>query len=467
MSEKGTDQIIHEEYEDDFEKDLDWLINEENKAGHIEEHENKNFEALIDKELAEEGADHSGKLKKSKDFDSEDTRNGGQEPPPEIEGSFLKGEKDTAHSDEEVKKYITEKIEQANRQLEDEGPADENRERRLKFKDNLVDLVAPPADYVEGVENEGDRVTGQMSELQISAGSPQRSKDGQSKDSKVLIEKDGKFDLVSLNDIESQGLLPPIPGASSEGEQKQMSPRPLPDGSGADWCPVHGRRVDSDAYSPKPPSFPPSGRPSSAHNIQGTTWKKPSTRRAHSAQSTFALTPEQKEHQKQLEQRRERLRKEEEARKKEEEEIKRQQNEIAFKAWLVRKRSMLQEERRIQMAKEIERINNTEMPDPQEAYKHWLRKKNQQQSKERQIEDIRRQEEENAMYIHGREECERAFKVWLKRKKAEKRSERQTVKDRSRRLLTEARRAKRMRDLFYTISEAKLFKFVNQNGYKY
>lgn len=47
-----------------------------------------------------------------------------------------------------------------------------------------------------------------------------------------------------------------------------------------------------------------------------------------------------------------------EQRKREEEELKRQENEQAFRSWLMKKREQLQEERKIQQAQEIERMNS-------------------------------------------------------------------------------------------------------------
>lgn len=46
-----------------------------------------------------------------------------------------------------------------------------------------------------------------------------------------------------------------------------------------------------------------------------------------------------------------------ELKKKEEEEQKRQENEIAFRSWLMRKREQLLDERRVQKAQEMERLN--------------------------------------------------------------------------------------------------------------
>lgn len=47
-----------------------------------------------------------------------------------------------------------------------------------------------------------------------------------------------------------------------------------------------------------------------------------------------------------------------EERKREEDEQRRQENDLAFKAWLLRKREQLQEEKRIHRAQEIERMNS-------------------------------------------------------------------------------------------------------------
>lgn len=46
-----------------------------------------------------------------------------------------------------------------------------------------------------------------------------------------------------------------------------------------------------------------------------------------------------------------------EQRKHEEEEQRRQDNELAFKAWLMKKREQIQEEKRIHRAQEMERMN--------------------------------------------------------------------------------------------------------------
>ncbi|XP_078541428.1 coiled-coil domain-containing protein 181-like, partial [Lissotriton helveticus] len=289
------------------------------------------------------------------------------------------------------------------------------------------------------------------------------------KDGKVLVEKDGKFELMSLRDIESQSFLPKIDGGTGVNEAPIISPKSL-----------HGNALDSPtpkkeenlmllhsstlkppvevvSYLPQPPPNP-RVRPTSAnHAIKG---RRKSPRRVQSADmpqrnSTFSLSPQQKERKEKIEKLKNEQRKEMEARKREEEEQKRKENETAFRAWLHKKKEQLFEEKRIQEAKEMEEMNNrNEERDPDGAYQVWLRKKQTEQLREKQMEELKRQEEE-ADSMHGKEECEQAFKQWLRRKRLQKHAEQQAAKELSRKMLMEARRARQIQNLLYSISETK------------
>lgn len=59
------------------------------------------------------------------------------------------------------------------------------------------------------------------------------------------------------------------------------------------------------------------------------------------------------------------------------------------------------------------------------------------------------------------------FFSWLRRKRAEKRAEQQAARERSRRLVLEERRARRMHDLLCTVNEIKPFRFSEPYGYRY
>ncbi|MEQ2296414.1 hypothetical protein AMECASPLE_024655 [Ameca splendens] len=375
----------------------------------------------------------------------------------------------------EEKKYILEKIQQANKELQEQETPDITRRRRLHFKETLVDLVVPPLHFqadsnsteIDGENSSKDRakvadadteVLGKMSELKLSPRNESKGFRGsnseelqETKESKVLVEKDGKFDLVSMKDVENQSVLPPI--ANNLGNSTQSSAR-IHQQVGKTYSSFSSPqlRIGSSSFhlgidqlrAPRPPTQPRI-RPSSASHSQ-----------------------RQKELLQKIQERKERLAREAEQRKLEEEELKRQENEQAFKAWLMKKREQLHEERRIQHAQEIERMNTKrDSCDPEEAFKLWLQRKQEQQQKERQIVELRKLEEDSSYLLHSREECERAFKLWLKQKRVEKRAEQQAAREHSRRLVLEERRARRMRDLMCTVNETKPFRFMEQVVYRF
>uniref|UniRef100_A0A3B4FB19 Coiled-coil domain-containing protein 181 n=1 Tax=Pundamilia nyererei TaxID=303518 RepID=A0A3B4FB19_9CICH len=492
-----------EEYEDDFEKDLDWLISEEGRSGDQEGEkrqgmkgkENNYKETKRDNKTEQLEEDEERwpspmePLEYDSDRDSPSKSSPTAPPPPGMDDQ----------TDEE-KKYILEKIQQANRELQDQEVPDMTRRRRLHFKETLVDLVVPPLQFERdgsSDEVEGENgMSGKLSELKISPRNESRSSEGGSgragesseggqgmKEGRVLVEKDGKFDLVSLKEVESQALFPPL--ANNFSDSSRSSPRVQE--QNVNSVKIHSSstsprlRAASSLFpqaidhlrAPRPPAQPKS-RPSSASQSQRGSQRKSSKRRVQSAtetpsQATYTLTPQQKEQLQKIQERKQRLAREAEQRRREEEELKRQENELAFKAWLMRKKEQLQEERRIHRAQEIERMNcqRDSNPDPEEAFRSWLQRKQEQQHKERQLVEFKRLEEDSGYLLHSREECDEAFKLWLKRKRTEKRAEQQAAREHSRRLVLEERRARRMRDLMCTASESKPFRVTEQLAYRF
>ncbi|XP_026942180.1 coiled-coil domain-containing protein 181 isoform X1 [Sagmatias obliquidens] len=501
-----TDSKGSEEYEDDFEKDLEWLINEkeENGASVIEKvcgnEENinqglKENETEIEHSKQLSDSDRSFKdevssirndfisvpsiqpLDPISDSDSENS----------LQESKLESQQDLEEEeDEEVRRYIMEKIIQANKLLQNQEPVNDKRERKLKFKDKLVDLEVPPLEdtdtYKNYLENESD-VSGKLSQLCISNEfaqenvllSPTDGNSEENKDRKILVERDGKFELLNLQDIESQGFLPPINNANyTENEPQQLSPRsPNLSVSGVKkeepiakiHALAHSSTEEQLAYISQPPPNPKT-HPGSAANSDRSKGNGKSSHRTRSADvspvtSTYCLSPQQKELQKRLEQKREKLKREEEQRKIEEEKEKKKENDMVFKAWLQKKREQVLEMRRIQRAKQIEDMNSRqENRDPQQAFRLWLKKKHEEQLKERKIEELRKQEE-CLFFFKGTEGRERAFKQWLRRKRIEKLAEQQAVKERTRQLRLEAKHSKQLQYHLYNMSEAKSFRFTD------
>ncbi|XP_061594325.1 coiled-coil domain-containing protein 181 [Cololabis saira] len=506
-----------EEYEDDFEKDLDWLISEDSRS----EDQGSDFEdieAKIDKELEEEEKLQGGKTKNKsgkriEHFEEDEERwpsppleyDSDQDCPSKLSPVLPPPPEMNEQTDEE-KKYILEKIQQANRELQEQETPDMTRRRRLHFKETLVDLVVPPfqfekdvnvgeGDGVKGNKNrakDGDpetEVCGKMSELKLSPRDESKEcrrlsrEEGQgTKEGRVLVEKDGKFDLVSIKEVESQNLLPPIATnfrdcshTSSRVQQQTVNP-------GKTHSPTHspGLRMGSSSshqsfnppHAPRPPPQPRI-RPNSATHSQRVTQDKNNKRRVQSAtgtpcQPTYTLSQQQKDLLQRIQEKKARMAREAEDQKNEQEEQKRQENEQAFQAWLMRKRKQLQEERRIHRAQEIERTNcNKDLADSEDAFRLWLQRKREKQQKDRQLVEIRRLEEDSDYLLHSREECERAFKLWLRRKREEKRVEQLAAREQSRRLVLEERRARRMRDLLCTINETRPFRFNEQLAYRF
>ncbi|XP_059922486.1 coiled-coil domain-containing protein 181 isoform X1 [Gadus macrocephalus] len=535
-------------YEDDFEKDLDWLISEESRS-EDQGPDYDDIEAEIDKELEESEKEsstkeeqensHKGKEKRRRtgaqgagDDKEEEEEERWPSPMAPLEydpdrhdspsrrGSPSLAPPPAAAADEqtdEEKKYIQDKIQQANRELRDQEPADASRRRRLHFKDKLVDLVVPPREYpptpaaeapppgAGDAEVEGE-VSGRLSELNISprkesaaaaaAAAGGTVADGLlggdpggegGKEGRVLVEKDGKFDLVSLKEVESHGLLPPL-AKHSRDNGPRSSPRPAEaslerhktrSSSSSAFRSVTHQSVEH-LRAPRPPSQP-RGRPSSASRGVRGSLKQGARRRVQSAagspsRATCTVSPLQKEALQKAQQRRERLAREvertagpgAEQRKQEEEEQKRQDNELAFRAWLKRKGEQVRAERRVHRAQEMERQNGCRVPvDGEQAFRFWLRRKQEQQLREREMEDMRRVEEEGGYVLHNRQECEQAFKEWLKQKRAEKRASQRASRQLSRRLLVEDRRARRMQDLMCSVNEAKPFRFTGPLSYRF
>ncbi|KAM6150689.1 coiled-coil domain-containing protein 181-like [Erethizon dorsatum] len=501
---KDADSKESGEYEDDFEKDLEWLINEKEIDASIlqmayEKKKNINQE-LKENETEIENMQQLSDLDKSLKDEVSPRRNDFISVPSiqsldrisdsDSENSFQESKLESQkvleeEEDEEVSRYIKEKIIQANKLLQTQEPMDDKRERKLKFKDKLVDLEVSPLEdndtYKSYFENENS-MSGKLSQLCISNELGQENvllslTDGgfeENKDMKILVERDGKFELLNLQDIESQGVLPPISNANStENEPQQLllrTPNSSVNGVKKEepTAKIHITQSSTEEPSVYVPQPPPNSKthPCSAATSNRNKGNGKSRHRTQSANilpvtSTYYLSLQQKELQKQLEKKREKFKREEEQRKIEEEKQKKKENDMVFKAWLQKKREKVIEMRRIQRAKQIEDMNSRqEDRDPQEAFRLWLKKKHEEQMKERKTEELRKQEE-CLFFLKGTEGREKAFKRWLRRKRIEKIAEQQAVEERARQLRLEARRSKYLQNHPWSVSEARSFSFTD------
>ncbi|XP_050843994.1 coiled-coil domain-containing protein 181 [Serinus canaria] len=428
MSEKEArdvgDSTENAEYEDDFEKDTECLTDEEEKQnlGEKENPEEKeeDAEAIIlktsdnfqeDDEEMKENLDqlseadvnvkvlYSNEKYLQSEADSEqDDHESDAERESSIHEPKLENEQNLdEEEDEEIKRYVLEKIEEANKELENQSPVDENRERKLKFVDE-VDLRPEHADPARGDIADG------LSQLNIS---------DKGQKSTSLSERAGA-------DIETQ--------------QTSEHSSSLPNASQAKEMPPSDSKQQPD---------------SALNGAKDLGKQKTESANIPVKSSTYSLTPRQKELRRQIELRKERLKREEEEKNRELEEMRKRQNEIVFKAWLQKKKEQVQQEKRIRRAKKLEELSIKEVHrDPEEAYRLWLKKKHQQYVRERRIEVLRRQTEEVA-FFSSPEDCDRAFRDWLRRKREEKQAAELAAKERARQLRLEARRARQMRNIHY------------------
>lgn len=333
----------------------------------------KDIEAEIDKEL-EEDEKRSGMKQKEKSQKEEESsketaelEEGEERWPSPMEPLECDSDRDSPpksipvvppppalddQTDEE-KKYILEKIQQANRELQDQDPPDMTRRRRLHFKDTLVDLLVPPMqiekDGAPGAQEEGEKcskdtdqdaeaeneLSEKLSELKVSpreeskrlggSGMAEESSEGgqELKEGKVLVEKDGKFDLVSIKEVESHGFLPPLANnhnnlnSSPRAQEQNVSLGKLYKSSSS--LHLHASsspflRGVEHLRAPRPPSQPRS-RPNSASHSQRVSQRRDPKRRVQSATgtpylATYTLSPQQKELLQKIQMRKDKLAKE-------------------------------------------------------------------------------------------------------------------------------------------------------------
>ncbi|KAI1242286.1 hypothetical protein IHE44_0005805 [Lamprotornis superbus] len=371
------------EYEDDFEKDPECLTDEEEKQNLCgkkkPEEKEEDVEAQVPK-VADSFQEGNEEMEEKLDQLSEadinvkviysnekhlksraDTEQEHHESDTERESSIQESKLENKQElddgeDEEIKRYVLGKIEEANKKLENLAPVDQNRERKLKFKDETALQASLPEDAEIGKTDlaRGDDVSVRLSQLHISGDTGQKGTSLSERagsavevtESKVLVEKGGKFELLSLCDIESQGILAPISVSFRDTGTQQISPK----------FPLSISFPTASQMKELPPSDSKQHTDSALNG--GKDLGKQTTESANTStkSSTYTLTPRQKELRKQIELRNERLRREEEERKRELEELRRKENELVFRAWLQKKKEQIQQEKRIRRAKQLEEM---------------------------------------------------------------------------------------------------------------
>ena len=237
---------------------------------------------------------------------------------------------------------MADRVRQLNEELAKEPtPSSDERRRSIKFKETLVDLVAPPYDYSDD-EDDDSKENGNInanSEGESEGG----DRDAKNDSEKILVEHGGKFELINRSDLTS--------------EERYMYG--IEDNSD-DMNAAGGHNVGRSGVlkQPRPPDMQrpvtANGSMSRQHLNVTAPHRRPQTAQPRSNNemlfnfsyvSPYGLSPEQKkclQRQKQLQ---EKHMTEKQKMEREKNEWKQQENESAFQAWLSRKR---EEQRREQ-----------------------------------------------------------------------------------------------------------------------
>ena len=285
---------------------------------------------------------------------------------------------------------IADRVRELNEQLRAEGEIPERTDRKVTFSEKVMAVEFPEELYdddfetgdneninterenVEDNETHSSEVTdpndlevakltlkseGENPEIKTKESEQEHNQNsnGQSprgQEDKILIERDGKFELISIKDLSSMERrfmgLEVSPVQDETDQQKHEPVTPNGHGDAPDTSP----KQTVTPLQPKPPSKP---RPSTATDNTGLRRTQLPPRRIQSARtqrestyqsgwsntytghSTYGLTPDQKEHKK--EQFRLKMQKEQEERQATEEEQQKKQEEAesAFQAWLQQK----------------------------------------------------------------------------------------------------------------------------------
>lgn len=246
---------------------------------------------------------------------------------------------------------------------------------------------------------------------------------------RVLIERDGKFELVDVSEIKAEyydmlGLSAETNGHSENTTSEETPSELLEDN-------VEYRKDEKPETKPRP-------KTTSLHDFHRRKEQKRTNRdlnrtRTQSAKalrkqndeysyvkSVYAMTEQQLEIRRKCREAKLRRQKEGQEREREEQQRKREDADRAFQAWLYAKIEAAREARANQLDPDVDKERKeARQKDAQSAYSEWLHTKRKQDKAVREMEDRRKADEAAQYAIRDRQLCDEAFRSWLKKKKKE------------------------------------------------
>ncbi|XP_048767786.2 coiled-coil domain-containing protein 181-like isoform X2 [Ostrea edulis] len=373
---------------------------------------------------------------------------------------------------------VKERLKTLNEELANDPTPVEKSNSKVNFKANLVDLVAPPPDYPdEETPRENSEAPPQSQASETSNGEKENG-------NKVLIERDGKFELVSENDVRAKEMGLPV---FSGDEENVNNSNTSDSSSNGDFN-----------RKPAPPSQP---RPATANGNSRRTRPGSSKQRASSAgthrgavlgdfnyNSPYAMSPKDKKLVEEQTKQREQRERDKKKLEQQEKEYQERDNNDAFQAWLRQKReesrARKQEEEEKKKSKQSPRQNshgnNSDMESyeslPQsdeqdeevkEAYSSWLKSKQKQLRQEKLLKKREEMESTDGFYIRSRQECDQAFRQWIKKKSSESRKARFMEQQQHRLSRLAARKTRKNLSNLKAMKQSNSFVYVDYYGYRY
>ncbi|KAH9525269.1 hypothetical protein Btru_000902 [Bulinus truncatus] len=368
----------------------------------------------------------------------------------------------------------------------DPTPLEANRETRVGFKPEIVDLVAPPPSYLSDDESQPDSARGdkpvtspvtdndpEKVEIKESARPSNETKESArpSNNEQYVVERDGNFTVLSAKELTPSERQLYISDKDKDDNDKTGSKGSVTQEKAQEEKDASQSTTKRTAVIPKPPSQP---RPYTA--ATGTRRKTTQSTRPKSAvsdhscdfsnpdyTSPYSLSKEEKEKARRDAKRLEEERNEKERRKNEEEEERRKENMSAFEEWLRKKK----EEDKNKKQTDEQKDEQQRKEENEEAYKTWLKEKHSQVKKEKLLRRRQQQERNENYSIHTQDDCDKAFKEWLKKKNLEMKKQNAVERQKSKLYKLYQRRSRRACALLKALKEVQSSPYLDYYGYRF
>ncbi|XP_025097933.1 coiled-coil domain-containing protein 181-like isoform X4 [Pomacea canaliculata] len=371
---------------------------------------------------------------------------------------MVQKEENGEYPDDPPEYNVKERLKELNDELAREPyPEEDDRKHRVDFKEELVDLVAPPAPDTSDDETPRKTIKDESDKEQPF--NNKANSDGSEK-KQFVIERDGKFFILAAHELtasERAMLNVDKDGKAAHDDVGDHNDNRKIKVRSNDNFTAEGKRD----LKPTPPLKP---RPFTA---QPKSQSSSSSLRPRSAGWNYGMSPDEKQRAKERAKLREQRQQEEERRHKTEEEYRRKEAEDAYQAWLQQKLEVLRKTKDEEDKKKQTAAKEDKSTENEKAYQTWLKEKQGQMKREKLLKKRQEQEIQEGYYIRSREECDKAYREWLRKKYAEVLKQRSAEKQRNKTYRILMRKTRKNAMMVRSIHQAQAFRYVDYYGGEY